>query len=205
MLAGFFDRDDVGRDIAARLGNLVAELSPDEAAELAAEFGRCLRSLRRVGLADRATSLLDQLSAATTGSGPRAVEARLHLAAGVAYLGGFAQAEPVIRAAQSGLADAGVSPSDRLRISRAVASAWSHAPRDAAIAGLRELLRLLPMISDSYTTNSHFCLSVVSFMDGLVLGLVTGDLAMGELGRRFLDQDEYLIRRRIHRELGATA
>jgi hypothetical protein len=41
-------------------------------------------------------------------------------------------------------------------------------------------------------------------MDGLVLGLVTGDLAMGELGRRFLDQDEYLIRRRIHRELGAT-
>jgi hypothetical protein len=38
-------------------------------------------------------------------------------------------------------------------------------------------------------------------MEGLVLGITSEDLALGEIGKRWLDEDEYLVRRRVHRDL----
>jgi hypothetical protein len=35
----------------------------------------------------------------------------------------------------------------------------------------------------------------------MVLGLASRDLMIGELGRRFRDTDEHLVRRRIHRDM----
>ena len=42
-------------------------------------------------------------------------------------------------------------------------------------------------------------------MESLILGYASEQLALGQLGRRWLDEDEYLVRRRIHRDLGAHA
>ena len=67
---------------------------------------------------------------------------------------------------------------------------------------MSQLETQLPQITDSLSTNSHFCLSMVEFIECLVLGYVSEDLALGELGRRWLDEDEYLVRRRVHRDLG---
>jgi len=35
-----------------------------------------------------------------------------------------------------------------------------------------------------------------------VLGHVGDDLTLNETTRRFLDEDEYLVRRRVHRDVG---
>ncbi len=200
-LTGFFGRDEMTREIASDLSALVDDLPADEAASLASEFGSCLRGLRRVGLAEQAGQLLERLAAMTVGETPDQMEARLHVAAGQAYLGDFERARVTLVATQKALSKLKLTGTDRLRITRALAIAWSHAPREEAMTGLSELAGQLTLITDSFNTNSHFCLSVVAFMDSMVLALASGELAMGDLGRRWLDEDEYLVRRRIHQDI----
>tara|TARA_R110002096_G_scaffold42143_3_gene113524 strand:- start:1011 stop:4280 length:3270 start_codon:yes stop_codon:yes gene_type:complete len=200
-LTGFFGRDEMTREIASDLSALVNDLPADEAASLASEFGSCLRGLRRVGLAEQASQLLERLAAMTVGETPDRIEARLHVAAGQAYLGDFERARVSLVATQKALGKLKLTGKDRLGITRALAIAWSHAPREEAMKGLSEVAGQLALITDSFNTNSHFCLSVVSFMDSMVLALASGELAMGDLGRRWLDEDEYLVRRRIHQDI----
>jgi hypothetical protein len=93
----------------------------------------------------------------------------------------------------------------RLPLVRALALAYSQAPLANALGGITELANMLKDISDSYGTNSHYCLSVLDFIESLVLGITSDDLALGEAGRRFVEDDEHLIRRRLHRDLGGSA
>ena len=201
MLAGYFGRDHTCRHIASELDTIFASLQSDDVLSLAEEFATCMRSMRRVGLADQALALLDKLSDAITGDSTTIEIARLHVAAGRAYLGDFEHAEPVLLHAQQLVGKDSLVAAERLRIISALAAAWTHAPTERASQGLRDLAKLFSSITDSYNTNSHFCLSVISFVDSLVLGFASGELALGDVGRRWLDEDEYLIRRRIHHEL----
>ncbi len=90
----------------------------------------------------------------------------------------------------------------RLEVIRALALAYAQAPLSQALAGIGELATYFKDISDSHSTNSHYCLSVLDFVESLVLGVMSDDLALGEAGRRFIEDDEHLIRRRLHRDLG---
>ena len=90
----------------------------------------------------------------------------------------------------------------RLRLTRAAARALGHAPTEIALPGLLKLSAQLPWLTDNFNTNSHFCLSLVEFADALVLGHVGDDLTLNEVTRRFLEEDEYLVRRRVHRDVG---
>ncbi|MEM9493382.1 MAG: hypothetical protein AAGC55_29810, partial [Myxococcota bacterium] len=136
-----------------------------------------------------------------------ALVAGVHLAGGLAYLGEYGHAEPTLVRAQRLLSSRdilreGYLGEDGLTLVRALAMAWSQCPPEHALRGLAQLAGYLTLVSDSYSTNSHFCRSVISFMEALVLGYARSDLALGELGRRWLDEDEYLVRRRIHRDIG---
>ena len=128
-------------------------------------------------------------------------KAKLGLAGGLAYLGRLDRARPLLEAARKAVRDPATPMAERLKVARSLARAWSHAPEEHAIAGLADLAEELQKVTDSLSTNSHFCLSVVSFMEGLVLGITSEDLALGEIGKRWLDEDEYLVRRRVHRDL----
>ena len=83
--------------------------------------------------------------------------------------------------------------------------AYAQAPLQNALGGLADLTSQLRDITDSYGTNSHYCLSVLNFVESLVLGITSDDLALGEAGRRFVEDDEHLIRRRLHRDLGGAS
>jgi hypothetical protein len=162
-----------------------------------------VRSLRRVGLRDEAGELLARASTVLKGEDTKTLQARLALASGFAYLGATPQAEPIINEVQQRLArESGLIIADRLRLTRAVAQALSHSSTEVALPGLLRIAQQLPWMTDSYNTNSHFCLSLVDFADALVLGHVGDDLTLNETTRRFLDEDEYLVRRRVHRDVG---
>jgi hypothetical protein len=92
----------------------------------------------------------------------------------------------------------------RIERIRALARAYSQAPLGHALGGIAELSGQLREITDSFGTNSHYCLSVLHFVESLVTGITSDDLALGEVGRRFVEDDEHLIRRRLHRDLGGT-
>jgi hypothetical protein len=203
MLAGHFGRGELVKQILARLQPLLAQLGPEHVGDAASTVATCLRALRRVGLREEAVDLLDSLRGAAAGDGTPMVLARLHLAGGNLYLGHAERATPALDEALQKLAG-DLNMTDRLQLVRGVSRAVAHAAQELALATLARLTQQLPRISDSFNTNSHFCLSVIAFMESLILGYASEDLALGELGRQWLDEDEYLIRRRVHRDLKAT-
>src|SRR6185503_7904301 len=91
----------------------------------------------------------------------------------------------------------------RLELTRALALAYAQAPLRNALGGIAELADQLRDITDSLGTNSHYCLSVLHFVESLVLGITSDDLALSDAARRFVEDDEHLIRRRVHRDLEA--
>jgi hypothetical protein len=200
MLAGHFGEELLARKIFSILEPMVASVGPDGAAELAPLASGMLRTLRRFGLRDEAQRLLGALQAAAKGRGTVHLVARLHTAAALAYLGETERARPVFEEALTTLQGDLPMP-ERLQLTRALARALAAAPIAYAVSGLDQLQKRLEVVTDSFNTNSHVCLSVVDFMEALVLGYASEDLAIDHLARRFLDDDEYLVRRRIHRDL----
>lgn len=205
MLGGFFGRSELVQELVERLKQLIGELGGEHVAEVASTLGQCLRSMRRVGLADEASELLSAVGAAVEGTGTSVVVARLQLASGWADIGRLDQAQGLMQEGTKALKDKTLLPVDRLEVTRALAGAASHLPLGQAIAELQRLATQLPQISDSFNTNSHFCLSVIQFMEALILGYASEQLALGQLGRRWLDEDEYLVRRRVHRDMSVQA
>jgi tetratricopeptide (TPR) repeat protein len=202
-LGGHFGRDEIIRVLLTALRQAIAELGPEHADKLAKALNSSLRTLRRVGLREEATDLLDRAAKTSGGAGAAQLDARIQLAGGLAYLGHMDRAEPIFAEAEKALEDAALTGPDRLKLARSFASAVTHAPQDFALAALGRLGGQLARVTDSFNTNSHFCLSVVSFMEALVLALAGEDLTPAL--ERWLDEDEFLVRRRLHLGVSADA
>jgi cellulose synthase operon protein C len=214
VVAGHFGRTELIPQLLDALGAAVRVVS---AAELARVLDQSLRALRRIGLREEMAELLADaehaLAAAASFEHGTEQErrdhdhqrrlARLALAGGLAFLGDTARALPILEGARKALGDER-TPMHRIERIRALARAYSQAPLGHALGGINELAGQLRDISDSYGTNSHYCLSVLHFVESLVTGITSDDLALGEVGRRFVEDDEHLIRRRLHRDLGGT-
>ncbi|GHG72657.1 hypothetical protein [Comamonas sp. JC664] len=199
-LAALFGRADHAQTLAARLREVLTELPPASPAWSQGILGVSLRSLRRVGLTREAAELVD--AAQERLSGPKTpLTARLGVAAGLSMQGRTADAVSVFDAAFESLSATKGSLPDRLVLMRGLAGALAQAPVELALPGLARISEGLPNVTDSYNTNSHFCLSVVELADALVQGHVEVAQGTGERARRWLDEDEFLVRRRIHQEL----
>jgi cellulose synthase operon protein C len=201
-IAGHYGRTALVKQLVTSFSALIGELGTAGVTELGAGIVASMRSLRRVGLRGEATELLSKAASVLKGASPETLEARLALASGFASLGNVAIAQPIIDEALGLLGrESGLLMAQRLKLSRATARALGDGPSETALPGLLKLSHQLPWITDSFGTNKFFCLSVVDFADGLVMGHVGGDLTLNEATRRFLEEDEYLVRRRIHRDV----
>ncbi|HSK04890.1 MAG TPA: acyl carrier protein, partial [Kofleriaceae bacterium] len=214
VVAGHFGRTELIPSLLDALGGAVRVVPGNE---LARVLDHSLRALRRIGLRHEIAELLaDAEHALATGAPPHlATEdqrrdyehqrrlARLALAGGIAFLGDIARALPILDQACKALGEQ-MTPPHRLDRIRALAGAYAQAPLGHALGGIAELSGQLRDITDSYGTNSHYCLSVLHFVESLVTGITSDDLALGEAGRRFVEDDEHLIRRRLHRDLGGS-
>jgi cellulose synthase operon protein C len=211
VVAGHFGRTEL---VPALLGLLGAALRSSAGADVERVLHRSLRALRRIGLRAEIAELLADAEHAA--GGPEALRARLAIAAGLAYLGDapralviFDQARAQLNASFAAISaltkDAPRPPlTAALDLTRALALAYAQAPLGNALGGIAELSGHLRDITDNLSTNSHYCLSVLHFVESLVLGITSDDLALGEAGRRFVEDDEHLIRRRVHRDLGGS-
>ncbi|MBZ4415819.1 hypothetical protein [Myxococcus sp. RHSTA-1-4] len=199
-LAALFGRADRATALAARLRKVLVALPPESPAWAQGLLGMSLRGLRRVGLSRQAAELVEAAQGLLTR--PKTpLPAQLGVAAGLAMLGQTPEAVAVFDRAFDSLAAAKGALPERLALTRSLAGALAYAPVEVALPGLARLSEGLPAVTDSYNTNSHFCLSVVELADALVLGHVEVGQGTGERARSWLDEDEFLVRRRIHREL----
>jgi hypothetical protein len=200
VVAGHFGRTELVPRLLELLGDAVKAVP---GTELARVLDQSLRALRRIGLRREIAELLADVENALDANASN-LQARLALAAGLAYLGDVARAMPIFEQARKALNE-GMTMPQRLELTRALASAYAQAPIGDALAGIGDLSGQLRDVSDSFGTNSHYCLSVLNFVESLVVGIASDDLALGEAGRRFVEDDEHLIRRRLHRDLGGSA
>jgi hypothetical protein len=67
-----------------------------------------------------------------------------------------------------------------------------------------ELFRKLEGVHDCFTTSTHYSLSRLDLVEAMILALVNEDFTIDPQVRHWLDDDEYLVRRRIHRDVRAA-
>ena len=80
---------------------------------------------------------------------------------------------------------------------------WEEHPDDmrVALARLMEFFRKVKGVTDTFTTSTHFSLSRIEVIEAVIMTLVHEDVTVEPQIRRWLDDDEYLVRRRIHRDV----
>ena len=198
--AGLFHLPESFRRVAEAVR--VAAESPDAPVVQVVErtAGRFFRTLRRLGLTADAAELLAALADGTT-PGPR----ELGLAVGWFAVGNEDAGMRVLDAARERLYVSGI-PDERERTATAIAyaAAVGHAPPRIALARLEELFLRLGGVTTHGATNRYFTLKPLELIDAVVRAVVSDDFALGPGVRGWLDDDEYLIRRRITRDLEAA-
>ena len=75
--------------------------------------------------------------------------------------------------------------------------------REVAQQRIEELFTQVVGIKDTFTTNNFYYRSQLDVVEAVVLAVVSDDFTMGTDARRWLDDDEFLVRRRIHRDMKA--
>jgi len=151
--------------------------------------------------------LQELVSAASKSSQPLgAIAALLHLAGIRFYFGQDQEAEPVLNAARNLLFSGRLcaSPQDlpkQTKLACVYAATLGFAPTEQAQRRIEELFEKLPGIRDTFTTSSHYGWHQLEFLEAVVLAVVSDDFTMGSNVRRLLDDDEFLICQRIHRDM----
>jgi FtsH ternary system domain X7 len=129
---------------------------------------------------------------------------RLQIAAGWFYFGHDASAWPILDAVRDILLRNDLIPNHQTKLACAYIAALGQAPVEQALERYRELFSGLRGVTDSFTTNSHYSLSQLDVVEALVLAIASDDFTPDKAGRRWMDDDEFLIRRRIHRDVRAA-
>ena len=180
---------------------------------VAALGGGSFRFLSRLGLADEAKAMLGRMTEAVTEgqSVGKLLKARglnrevvypalLRLAGGWFYFGDDGPARQALAAARVELFDGSMSPEPRNRLAEAYATALGHAPLDEAMTGFAELFERLSVVSFDPLGTIHR----LRVVEAVTLATASEDFAFDARSRRWLDEDEFLIRRRIHRDVQAA-
>jgi cellulose synthase operon protein C len=76
-----------------------------------------------------------------------------------------------------------------------------EAPLEAAFARWEELFAHLDGIHDANVVNTHYSLKILDIVEALVLTMVSEGFQTDKASQRWLDEEEYLIRKRIHADV----
>jgi hypothetical protein len=206
--AAHFDRGEHIHPLVGRFQRLLQTQRGGQAVQaLEALAGQCFRGLRKLGMRDEIDRLLTQmadlilegrdLSAIDVGGLP----ALLRVAAEWYFFGRDAQAEPVLQAARTMLLRGDLKDSDQTRLACAYARTVGQAPVAVAQKRLEEIFTSVKGVKDSYTTSPYYSRSQLDLIEAVILAVVSDDFTLGTQGRRWLDEDEFLVRRRIHADV----
>jgi hypothetical protein len=176
--------------------------------------GQCFRGLRKVGMRDEIDPLLKRMAdllldgkdieavdVSKAGLKGPALRALLQVAGNWYYFGRDHRAELVIQAARAALYGGTLEIKEKRRLACTYAATVVKAPVELAQARLEELFRKLRGVRDSWTTSSHYSVLEMEVLEAVVMAVVGDESALGGNSRRWLDDDEFLVRRRIHRDL----
>ncbi len=93
---------------------------------------------------------------------------------------------------------------EQTKLACAYAATLAQAPVEEALQHVEELFRNLKNVSDTFTVNTHYALSQLRVVEAVVMAVVNDEFTVGTEMHRWLDDDEFLVRRRIHRDMKAV-
>lgn len=215
FVAAHFDRVEQVQAIVARFLSLLDSQQGDRTFQvLNALAGQCFRGLRKLGLRDEVDHLLQHMSnlvlqgqrlevvrkrAGT--SWPAALQTLLHIAAGWLYFGRMEQAIPVLNEVRDLLLEGNLIHHEKTALACLYTATLGQASVDLALQRIEELFQQMKPIPDTYTTNKYYARSQLEVVEAVVLAVVNEEFAAGTATRRWLDDEEYLVRRRIHHDV----
>ena len=227
FLAGFYDR----REEVQRLVELFVKTArgrPDDQRFTLVNTVAvpALRSLRRLGLREEIDKLAGRLPEVAFGTLPvtgvparylakpatlgLAVPAALAVAAGWNLVGLADRAAPVLADAEGLLTGPQADKLSALHYPRAVQAYLAAAGFGPPDVGLQRLTRLFAAMREPRlagrvlnTRSSSPILSVfhLAVAEEAVLAASGDEFALGDAGRRWLEEDEQIVRRRLHRDM----
>jgi hypothetical protein len=175
-------------------------------------IGESFRGLRKLGMRDQIERLLRVLEDVILqgkkvgslrggeNSLPRLTQL-LPVASNWFSFGRDAQARPVLDLARSVLYQGELRGQEQTNLACAYVSCLGQAPLELAQPGIEEVFARLERVNDAFTTNSHYSASQLRVVEAVVLAVVTEEFAVGTTARHWLDDDEFLVRRRLHRDM----
>jgi hypothetical protein len=223
ILAGHYDLREVAHQTVDEFIAQVKQKSEDQRFELVNIVAKeCLRSLRKLGLRDEVDRLLGLLQdvvlnkqdlptlrarfAGKPEMWSRALQTLLSLATGWLTYDLPQKAEPILQLARDEIlapTATKIQPRDFTPLAQAyiVAVAQQHA--ELALPALCKLFKEVDpaRTTNSFTTSKFYSRFHLMLVEEVVLAVVSDDFALGAEGRRWLEEDEQLVRRRIHREM----
>jgi len=215
MVAAHFDQNEHIRFLVARFQRLLDSQKGERSIKaLESLAGQCFRGLRKLGMRDEIDHLLTQMAdLVLQGQDVTSIDSRqvpgwsaslqalLHVAAGWYYFGRDRQAEPIIKASRNVLFRDELPARDKCALASTYASTVGQASVEMAQGLLEELFTKLAGTVDTYTTSRYYYLFQLDVLEAAVRAVASDDFTMGSNARRWLDDDEYIVRRRIHRDL----
>jgi cellulose synthase operon protein C len=222
FLAAHYDNKDEVQRLVGRFQRLLeAGGGSLPVRNLEALLGGSFRSLRKLGLRDEVGLLLERMVAviennpdigdgAAGGKAPAsAATARLQrlllqVAAGWFFFAQDDRARPILDRARTVLFKGDLRAVEQTALACAYVNTLGQAPLELAQPRVLELFRKLKGVYDTYTTHSHYSLSRLDLVEAVILSMVSDEFAIAPETRRWLDEDEFLVRRRIHREVKAA-
>jgi cellulose synthase operon protein C len=222
VMAGHFDRHDLIGPLIDRFIALVRAKTGDQRYDLInAAAGQSIRSLRRFGLKDEIDKLLRRLQDELLGGQTavafrtkligkpewaKAFQSLLGIAGGWLSYGVMVQAAPILDDARDFLLSPAADkllPKDYTPLAQAYIAAVGQGSAEYGLPRIIELFaRMNPeRVTNGWTTAPCYSRFHLNIAEEVVLALTSDDFALGPSGRRWLEEDEYLIRRRIHRDM----
>jgi hypothetical protein len=218
FVAAHFDRVEHIHPLVARFRRLLQLQQGPLALQAVDKIApRCFRGLRKLGMRDQIDELLGLMAGLVLEGGdvrsldpnalaarPEALRALLYVAGGWYYFGREAQAELVMKAARAVLFGNVLDPGKQTALAKVYAATAGQAPVEGAPARFEELFARVRGVRDGFTSAPYYARYQLEVVEAVVLAVVSDDFTLGSQARRWLDEDEFLVRRRIHRDVRAA-
>jgi hypothetical protein len=210
FVAAHFGRLDTVQAMMARFRQL---LRLERESSLIAGFDRlveqCLRGLRKLGLREEIQDLLALMSEmihkgrhpsqllGSKEAGPLFCIS-LSIGAGWYEFGRDTLAEPIFQAARTLLLQRKLVSTEHLALACAYAKALGAAPLALVQERVEELFVKLEGIPNTSSYGNYYGPTQIKFVESVILAVVSDDFTQGSQTRRWLDEDEFLVRQRVH-------
>jgi hypothetical protein len=222
-LAGHFNREDIVKKLVDDFTTLVHSKADETRYRLINVVARqCLRNLKKLGLTSEIDRFLSKLHnevlrgassselrkkhSAKPEAWAAVLQTLLNLAGGWMFLGLHDRAKPILDEARNELLGSNaltLQPKDYTNLAQAYVTALGQGPPEECLIRMIELFRKMSpsKITNTWTTAQYYSRFHLNLVEDVISALVSDDSALGASGRKWLDDDEYLVRRRIHADM----